>query len=275
MSAACERCRGTGFEVVEKEGREFAVRCACSRGPEVGHEDGFLKSCRIPPRYEQCTLANFDPHSPAHRSALERAMGYCNGYPFLGKSEGLGLLLTGSNGVGKTHLAVAVMRELALTKSVRGEFWDFQELMREIRRAYDPETKLTEFQVLGPVVEVDLLLLDDLGAWKMTDWMADTLFHIVNKRYLSRRATFITTNFIDVSPQEAREAGDSYKREFLVERIGARLRSRLFEMCLHIPLHGEDFRQRQQNANRSIVLGSHDHRADVPAPSRVKPRFGG
>ena len=275
MSAPCEVCRGTGFEVVEKDGHEYAVRCACARGADASPEDGFLKGCRIPPRHEQCTLANFDPHSPAHKSALEKAMGYCSGYPFLGKSEGLGLLLTGANGVGKTHLAVAVMRELALTKSVRAEFWDFQELMREIRRAYDPETKLTEFQVLGPVIDVDLLLLDDLGAWKMTDWMADTLFHIVNKRYLSRRATFITTNFMDVSPAEAREAGDSYKREFLVERIGARLRSRLFEMCLHIPMHGEDFRERQQSANRNVVLGSHAVRAEVAAPSRPKPRFGG
>jgi DNA replication protein DnaC len=105
--------------------------------------------------------------------------------------------------------------------------------------------------------------------------MADTLFHIVNKRYLSRRSTIITTNFLDVSPAEAKEAGDSYKREFLVERIGVRLRSRLFEMCLHIPMHGEDFRQRQQTANRHVVYGDHTVRAEAAAPVRPKPRFGG
>lgn len=275
MTATCERCRGTGFEIVDREGREYAVRCGCGRGPAASPEASFLAGGRIPARYEHCELGNFDPVTPVHKAALEKAVLYCSGYPFLGKSEGLGLLLTGSNGVGKTHLAVAVMRELALVKKVRGEFWDFQDLMREIRRAYDPETKQTEFQVLSPVIDVDVLLLDDLGAWKMTDWMADTLFHIVNKRYLARRATFITTNFIDVSPAEARQAGDSHKREFLVERIGERLRSRLFEMCLHVAVHGDDFRQRQQLANRSIVLGSHQTPTDVAAPPRPKPRFGG
>jgi DNA replication protein DnaC len=270
----CGVCGGTGFEIVSHEGREAARPCACRRG-ERRSEDDFYSTCRIPPRYEHCSLANFEPHSAVHKAALERAMLYCSGYPFLGKSEGLGLLFTGSNGVGKTHLAVAVMRELVLTKGVTAQFWDFQELMREIRKAYDPETRLTEFQVLAPVIEMDVLLIDDLGAWRITDWMNDTLFHIINKRYVARLATIITTNFFDVPAAEAREAGDSYKREFLVERIGERLRSRLSEMCLHVPLHGEDFRQRQQAANRHVVLGTHTDAEPPATPRRPKPLFGG
>ena len=274
MKPDCEHCHGTGFEIVARDGREFAVACACRRR-ESGSEDDFYASCRIPPRYEHCSLANFEPYSPVHRNALEKAMRYCSGYPFLGESEGLGLLFTGSNGTGKTHLAVAVMRELVLNKGVSAQFWDFHELMREIRKAYDPEIRLTEFQVLAPIIEMDVLLLDDLGAWKITDWMNDTLFHILNKRYLARRASIITTNFFDVPAAEAREAGDSFKREFLVERIGERLRSRLTEMCLHVPVHGEDFRQRQQIANRNVVLGTSADTADPVTPRRPKPFFGG
>jgi DNA replication protein DnaC len=271
---SCPRCSGTGFEILTRDGREYAQPCGC-RSAGTPAADDFARACRIPLRYEHCSLANFDPVSPAHRAALERAMLYCNGYPFLGKSEGLGLLLTGSNGVGKTHLAVGVLRELVHAKGARGQFWDFHELMREIKNSYDAETRTTELQVLAPVVETDILLLDDLGAWKITDWMNDTLFHIINSRYLARRATFITTNFFDARPQEAREAGDSYRKEFLVERIGERLRSRLMEMCLHVPIQGEDFRERQQKANRAVVMGTSDAPTGPRAPAGPRPRFGG
>jgi DNA replication protein DnaC len=148
--------------------------------------------------------------------------------------------------------------------------------MREIKRSFDPETKTTEMQVLDPVVEIDILLLDDLGAWKITDWMNDTLFYILNSRYLARRPTLITTNFQDVSAREAVEADRLVRREYLVDRIGQRLRSRLTEMCLKVPLDGEDFRERRQTANRNAVLGTSTHSPDpAPEPPQRRPRFGG
>lgn len=252
----CERCRGTGFEIVEKDGREFAVKCACRKTTgSVESGDALLRACRLPPRYEHCTLADFEPSNPSLRSALEKAMSYCAGYPHLGHDEGLGLLLTGDNGVGKTHLAVAVLRELVGSKGASGQFWDFHELIREIRNSYDQETKTTELQVLEPVVSVDILVLDDLGAWKMTDWMVDTLFYILNGRYMEKRATLITTNFQD-APPEAAQKGDAFRRsEFLVDRIGQRLRSRLQEMCLVINIQAPDRREGRQIAHR-LAIGS-------------------
>jgi DNA replication protein DnaC len=272
----CEQCGGTGFVIVERNGREYAERCRCRAEPEGGGspEDRQLKNLRIPPRYAHCTLANFDPVSPRHRQALEKAMHFCSGYPHQSENEGLGLLLTGTNGVGKTHLAVATLRELA-AKGASGEFWDFNELMREIKRSYDPETRTTEMQVLDPVVEVAVLLLDDLGAWKITDWMNDTLFYVLNSRYLARRPTVITTNFQDVTSQEALHADPLVRREFLVDRIGQRLRSRLAEMCLRVQLDGGDFREHRQEGNRRLVLGTS---APAEEPVRVpppRPRFGG
>jgi DNA replication protein DnaC len=177
-------------------------------------------------------------------------MAYCGGYPHLGPDEGLGLLFTGDNGVGKTHLAVSVLRELAMGKGAQGQFWDFHELIREIRSSYDPETKATELQVLEPVVEADILVLDDLGAWKMTDWMNDTLFYILNSRYIARRATIITTNYQDADRDQVLAADPLRRKEFLVERIGHRLRSRLMEMCLVIPLQGPDHRLARQESNK-------------------------
>ena len=200
---------------------------------------GARRAPAIPPRAagsrRATSTARSGASSPATRSlsaALEKALSFCNGYPYLGDDEGLGLLFCGDNGVGKTHLAVAVLRELVEKKGARGQFWDFHELIREIKNSYDPETKTTELQVLAPVVETDVLLLDDLGAWKMTDWMNDTLFYILNSRYMAKRATLITTNYQDVTREAALAADPLRRREFLVERIGQRLRSRLMEMCL-------------------------------------------
>jgi len=251
----CETCHGTGFGIVTRDdGREYAERCSCSRARDGAAPDA-LSGSRIPPRYEHCTLASFEPGSASLAAALERAMAFCNGYPHLANDEGLGLLLSGDNGVGKTHLAVGVLRELVETKGARGQFWDFHELIREIKSSYDPETKTTELQVLEPVVETDVLLLDDLGAWKMTDWMNDTLFYILNSRYMAKRATLITTNYQDVTREEALAADPLRRREFLVERIGQRLRSRLMEMCLVVRMQGSDHRQAKQEANRVAVGG--------------------
>ncbi|HVO11516.1 MAG TPA: ATP-binding protein [Vicinamibacteria bacterium] len=253
---ACPRCSGTGFEIVEREGREFAQACGCRRAATPAGGDA-VAACRIPPRYEHCTIETFEPVNPSVTAALEKAMAFCAGYPHLGDDEGLGLLFCGDNGVGKTHLAVAVLRELVSTKGARGQFWDFHELIREIKSSYDPETKTTELQVLSPVVEMDLLLLDDLGAWKMTDWMNDTLFYIMNSRYLAKRPTFITTNYQDATREEALAADTLRRREFLVDRIGYRLRSRLLEMCATVKMSGQDRRQiARQPWNQQLVGGA-------------------
>ena len=162
-------------------------------------------------------------------------------------------MFTGDTGVGKTHLAVAVLRELIDRHGLRGQFWDFHELIREIKRSYDPEARTTELQVLEPVIETDVLVLDDLGAWKMTDWMNDTLFYILNSRYLDKRATIITTNYQDASREAVLAADPLRRKEFLVERIGQRLRSRLMEMCLVVKIEATDYRQARQASNQAAM----------------------
>jgi len=256
LTSPCEVCGGTGFTIVQRGERDFAEPCACRR-PSAARGEGFLSACRIPPRYEHCSLESFTAGNPSLSAALEKAVRYSAGYPYLGPAdEGLGLLLTGDNGVGKTHLAVAVLRELFTAKGARGEFWDFHELIREIKNSYNPETRTTELQVLAPVVEMDVLLLDDLGAWKMTDWMNDTLFFILNSRYMAKRATLITTNFQDVDPTTLRKMHPNAPKEFLLDRIGPRLRSRLMEMCLLIKMHGDDHREvTGQASNEAAVRG--------------------
>jgi DNA replication protein DnaC len=248
MPTECAICRGSGFEIVrDAAGREAAKPCSCRRAAARGAND-LLTGLRIPPAYRHCTLGGFESASaPALAAAWEKAAAFASGFPHTGEAAGLGLLLMGSTGVGKTHLAVAVLRELAESKGVRGAFWDFNELMREIRASYDPEVRMTEAQVLDPIIRADLLVLDDLGAWKMTDWMNDTLFHILNQRYVHQRPSIITTNFDDRDPDDIRAEDGSGKwmtdrKEYLVERIGNRLRSRLLGMSVTLKLNGPDHR---------------------------------
>jgi DNA replication protein DnaC len=269
--AACEVCGGTGFEYVEKDGRTFARPCACRRPAASGRtEDAFVQSCQIPPRYEHCSLANFDAGNASLVAALERVTSYCASYPHLGIDDGLGLLFYGTSGVGKSHLAVAALRELWMAKAVKGRFYDFHELIREIKNSYNEETRTTELQILEPVIDIDVLLLDDLGAWKLTEWMLDTLFYILNGRYMAKKATFITTNFPVGTPSS--QDATSRRGEYLVERIGTPLRSRLMEMCTVISMSGPDFRQIRQVARQPFGAAS-DSLGPDPGPPR--PRFGG
>jgi DNA replication protein DnaC len=260
----CERCGGTGFEIVARDGREYAQPCLCRRpSAGTGPAADFLSLCRIPPRYEHCSLVDessnlvpFEPGNPSLSEALEKALAYCRGYPFLGAvNEGMGLLFTGDNGVGKTHLAVGVLRELTTKKGARGQFWDFHELIREIKNSYNPEMNTTELEVLEPVVETGILVLDDLGAWRMTDWMNDTLFYILNERYKAKRSTIITTNHQDVDKEKVLAADPMTRKEFLVERIGQRLRSRLMEMCAVVTMKGPDHRRVRQEGIQVAVRG--------------------
>jgi DNA replication protein DnaC len=263
----CERCRGTGFESLVVKGADGtdveSVRvCACRRSQgEGGSAARVLESLRIPPRYQHCLLSEFKPGGEAVKTAaLMKVMKYCNEFPSRGSKSandrGLGLLFTGGNGTGKTHLAVAALRELAMAHGVVGQFWDYHELLREIRNSYDPSTSFTEYEVLEPIISMPVLLLDDLGAWKMTDWMNDTLFYVLNKRYLATRPTLITTNYPDREPtaRELADADTTVRREYLIDRIGLRLRSRLQEACAVIRLEGQDVRQAFQAANQSLLV---------------------
>ena len=94
-----------------------------------------------------------------------------------------GLFFLGDPGVGKTHLAVAVLKQVVLTRGARGLFYDTRDLLKMIRGTYNAVVKTTELEVLRPVMEADLLVLDDLGAEKTSEWVEETLNLIVNTRY--------------------------------------------------------------------------------------------
>ena len=141
--------------------------------------------------------------------------------------------------MGKTHLAVAILKQAIQTTGARGLFYDIRDLLRVIRSTYDPAIRTTELDVLRPVMRADLLVLDDLGAEKTSEWVEETMNLIVNTRYNERRATIFTSNYMDIP--------DDTDPNSLLFRIGVRMRSRLHEMCEFIQLDGADYRELPAN----------------------------
>ena len=141
----------------------------------------------------------------------------------------------GPVGTGKTHLSAAILRGL-MEKGMPCLFYEFGALLKEIQNSYNPVSQTSELKVLAPVYETEVLVLDELGAVKPTDWVRDTMMQIIGTRYNNRRLTIFTTNYFDARHAPAEET--------LEDRIGVRLRSRLYEMCRTIIIEGEDYRRK-------------------------------
>jgi DNA replication protein DnaC len=223
----CDLCFGTGMEVVAGKG---ARRCRC-RTPNV--QAKLIESAHIPMRYVECSLTNYRPSgdNATQLRAFQYAWSMVHEYPEIER----GLLFMGTVGVGKTHLSVAILRELIEKKGVPCLFYEFGTLLKEIQNAYNPASQSSELKVLGPIFDTEVLVLDELGASKPTDWVRDAMMQIINARYNEKKLTIFTTNYLD----DRRSPTD----ETLEDRIGLRLRSRLYEMCKSVLIEGKDYRQ--------------------------------
>jgi len=245
----CPQCDGTGWKPVEVEGVRRVAPCDCQN---LEHAALLLRQARIPPRYEHCELANFDVRknlttgqaNPSLTAAKIYAQRFVDEYP-----TDFGLLFVGPTGVGKTHLAVAVLRELMLHKGVECLFYDFHDLLKAIRDSYNPGTQSTELSVLQPVLDAEIFLLDELAASNPSDWVKETLQHIVNSRYNYKKVTLITTTLPfggdSGSRREGRmPSGEPFPDvEFTLNQLGVTLRSRLYEMCKLVEMSSDDYRK--------------------------------
>jgi len=246
MSTVCARCGGMGVREVVRAGGVRAVEaCACQaeqRGARL------LRKAAIPARYEHCSLESYEASFPGADRSLAAAhlmaRRFVEGYP--ATTGGRGLLLTGSIGVGKTHLAVGVLHSLIVEKGVEGLFCDYRELLKEIQHSWNAQVATTEMEILRPVFDAEVLVLDELGAARPTDWVWDMVALVLNTRYNDKRTTLITTNYADLPPAGAGEGkaqSRAAREETLGDRIGERMRSRLAEMCVAVEMRGEDFRR--------------------------------
>ena len=256
---SCPHCDGTRWRPVSDGGVVRVERCGCWRTEAA---QILLKAAKIPPRYRSCDLDTFVTYENEKLlKALDRARRFIEDFPVVNK----GLLLIGRPGIGKTHIAVAVLRQVVSEKRARGLYYDTRGLLNAIRSGYDPVTRTSAVEVLRPVIEAELLVLDDLGAERLTDWVDETMNFIVNSRYNDRRPTIFTTNYEDFQDDE--------RLDSLKARVGFRMPSRLREMCEFLEYDGPDYRNFEGSpSGRELAHAWKERQVKAEARAKLPPR---
>jgi DNA replication protein DnaC len=252
----CPQCAGSGWKPVPGAPERGVTRCDCQVRARGG---ALIAAARIPKRYEHCELSNFEFEGSHLRLAPARLAAYrfVEEYPI----NKAGLLVVGKAGRGKTHLAVGIAKALIREKCIECVFYDYADLLKQIQDSYNPSVQATELGLLQPVFKTEVLVLDDLGSVRPTEWRWDTVRLILNTRYNDNLTTIITTNFADepaagVVDADAPRVSESFataraaaRDDTLGDRIGERMRSRLHEMCRIVRVDGDDFRVKFKSAS--------------------------
>ena len=225
---SCPICHDTHWKSIVADGVEQVVRCDCWRGDLAKR---LLSDARIPPRFSRAELDTFEHDMDTQRAAWRKATAFVDAFPVVER----GLLLYGPHGVGKTHLAIGILKACIRAKGARAFFFETRELLRLVRDTYNRSVEETEMEVLAPLLGADLLVLDDLGAERTSEWVQETLGLVVNTRYNAKRPTIFTSNLVDTP--------DNTDPRSFTFQLGARTRSRLIEMCDWVEIQGADVRE--------------------------------
>lgn len=248
-ASVCTLCDGTGWKIVTRAGLSGAERCVCAAATRTRD---LKENANIPPNYQQASLDNFQmpTDNPVARQGLGTVLmqvrSFAREFP---TKERPGLLLIGEPGTGKTHLAVAAMRAL-LDKGHECLFFDYQSLLNMIRSGYDAASGAADREAYRAALDVEVLLLDDLGAHRVTDWVEDTVTAIITHRCNQKKPLIATTNLTDDERGKdfTMPGGDkkTIRERTLAEMIGSRARSRLHEMCRVVRMPAvEDYRMKR------------------------------
>ncbi len=242
----CKKCDGVGYLFAsDEEGRDEAIPCECS---DIDARINLFNNAQIPGQFYDATFKNFDVSGdPSLEEALRTASFFFRNYQ---SGKWKGLLFMGGVGVGKTRLVSTILRDFTLNHGIAGKFMEFSSLLSEIKSGYDKG--LSESAVLEKINNIEILVVDELGKGRKSDWEINILDSIVSNRYNMRKTTIFTTNYTDKTTtthgesilveNEKDELKEKIRKETLKQRVFSRIYSRLKGMCDFIEMKGPDHR---------------------------------
>jgi DNA replication protein DnaC len=238
----CPKCQGTGLVADSAEFRAPRRRCSCQVAAR--RADRF-DAIGIPARHVDSTRSSFVPADKRQIGVLAAVSNYLKDYD--PTRDNRGLVLWGDVGRGKTHLLVAILRELVFRYGVGARFVEFSHLLADLKSSFDGGGGAAA--LLDPLVQVDVLAIDELGKGRNTEFEGTVIDELVSRRYNALRPILATTNFPPkaasgraVANAAEAQLGATASLPSLADRLGDRVWSRLRETCDFVEVKGEDHR---------------------------------
>lgn len=236
-NSSCKICGGLEWIYDKNKGY---YRCLCFYKRLYKDREKILN---IPKKYKNASFSFYKPKNLSQFAFFNILKEYALIYPFFPFStnenishEKYILYIYGETGVGKTYLSIAFLNYLLKHKGISGYFIPFRDLLNELRNRLGDKQSFKDYFL--DIKSKEILILDDVGAERDTEFVRDILFDILDYRYNNRKLTLITSN---LSPKRLilRLSSDNFEDTSL----GERLYSRLCEVGEFIYVEGKDERK--------------------------------
>ena len=206
----------------EYEEKLLVIDCRLEQGRKYAQQ--ILRESGIGQRFLGTGFETFEKEYMPY--AYETALHFAESF---GENQGRGLIFTGDVGTGKTHLAAAIASRIVEKYSVTVEFVSYVELLADIKAAFSDKTKEIA-KIEAKLCGAPVLIIDDLGKEKQSEFTKELLYRVVNKRYKDNLPLIITTN---------------YRLPELAERLDYAVFSRIVELCKAVDMRGRDYRLKE------------------------------
>lgn len=254
LEEICPKCGKNLYKTYNIFGRDRVVRVMCDceikkmeekRMIEEGKEkqmrlEHLMRNSLMDRKFRESTFEKWD-FNKGSKEMYEFGKKYVNNFKEC-KNEGLGLLIYGQPGNGKTYLSSCIANEL-LKQFVPVICVSINGLLSRIQETYSKWGKEAESDVIKGLCNADLLIIDDLGTEKSTDWSKSMIYNIIDSRYRSELPLIITTN-LNVNPKETNGV--------LTDKYERRMEERIFVMCT--PIHNTLKSIRVEEAKKKTEL---------------------